>query len=261
MRHELKWFGIGVVFGFILLGLIIGKVKEIHTPFGKIVFVQKENQLQPQTEMIIEGKVKDIFDNPRKDVIVIIREMEKHTVTNEEGRYHFPTVPDCDNITFEARYGQEKCSRQIIISRDVDVIETVKTDNVEKKIVKVKQPLILENPNIKVEAVLCENVDGHTPVNPFEEENPRIPIDIGTIRCFIRVFGPLGYETDKTTKITYSWYYNGSFLSKYDQEVGFNPATGWRTNASKSLYGLTGKWRLDIQAKHKKFKSLHFETY
>jgi len=128
--------------------------------------------------------------------------------------------------------------------------------------VKVSEPLILENPNITVEACLCERVDDRTPVNRFEEEAPRIPVDIGTIWCFVRVFGRPGYEKGKKTEITYLWYYNGKLVRSYTQEVGFNLAPrGWRTYAFKNLHGRIGTWRLEIVAKHRQLASLAFETY
>ena len=128
--------------------------------------------------------------------------------------------------------------------------------------VRVSEPLILENPNIKVEACLCERVDDRMPVNRFEEETPRIPVDIGTIWCFARVFGRPGYEKGKKTEITYLWYYNGKLVHSYTQEVGFNLAPrGWRTYAFKNLHGRIGTWKLEIAAKHKRLASLSFETY
>jgi len=128
--------------------------------------------------------------------------------------------------------------------------------------IKVGEPLILENPNIKVEACLCERVDDRTPVNRFGEEGPRIPVDIGTIWCFVRVFGPPEYEKGKKTEITYLWYYNGKLVRSYTQEVGFNLAPrGWRTYAFKNLHGRVGTWRLEIVAKHRQLASLSFETY
>ena len=266
---KLRWFGVGVSVGFLLLGLIlviVGKnVHQIPTPVGPIIFFPeeppREPRLPPQVQMEIKGEVKDIFDNPRKDVVVIIREIEKHTVTDGKGRYHFSNVPDRDYMTLEARCGEERCSRPTEISRDTTVIEEVTINNVKRRSVRINQPLILQNPNIKVKASLCEKVDDHTPVNTFEEENPRIPVDIGTIWCFVRIFGPLGYEKDKKTEITYLWYWNRELVHSYTQDVGFNPTQkGWRTHAFKNLHGRTGTWRLDIEAKYQQLASLFFET-
>jgi len=123
---------------------------------------------------------------------------------------------------------------------------------------------IFDNPreDVKVEACLCERVEDRTPINRFEEETPRIPVDIGTIWCFVRVFGPPGYENHKRTEITYLWYFNGKLVHSYTQEVGFSLAPrGWRTYAFKNLHGRIGTWRLEVVVKHKQLASLSFETY
>ena len=256
MKDKLWWFIYGIGAGFLALALIIvivGKnVEEIPTPFGPIKFFVKEEVAPPQVLMEIKGEVKDIFDNPRKGVIVTIPNIEKYSLTDQNGQFRFSNVPDCDYIKIEAYYGEESDSKGIEISRDEDVT---------RKTISIKLPLILENPNIKVEACLCEGIANHEPVGKFEGENPRIPVNINTLWCFVRVFGPLKYEIDKTTKITYRWYYKGEFLHEYTQDVGFNPS-GWRTNASKSLNGRVGEWRLEINTTtHKQLASLYFETY
>ena len=264
--QKVKYFGGGVGVGFFLLGLtisIVGKnVQEAPFPSGPTKSSQQESSPPARTQMEIEGEVRDIFDNPRKDVVVIMKEIEKRSVTDEEGQYGFSNVPDCDYITLEAHHGEERCSRHIDINTDTRVIKEDTTDDVKRKTVRVNEPLILENPDIKVQACLCEKVDDHVPVNRFEEEKPRIPVDIGTIWCFVRVFGPLGYEKDKKTEITYLWYLNGELVHSYTQDVGFNPTQrGWRTQAYKNLHGRTGEWSLDIEAKHKQLASLYFESY
>jgi hypothetical protein len=264
--QKLKYLGGGVVVGFLLLGLIISiaakNVQEVPTPLRLTKSFQEESALAPEIQLNIEGEVKDIFDNPRKDVIVTIKEIEKESLTDEKGQYQFSNVPDRDYMILDARHGEERCSRRIEIERDTKVIEEVTTDDAKRKTVKVSEPLILENPNIKVEVCLCERVEDRTPVNRFEEEYPRISVDRGRVWCFVRVFGPPGYEKDKKIEITYLWYLNGKLVRSYTQAIGFNLAPrGWRTWAFKNLHGRTGTWRLEIIAKHKQLASLSFETH
>jgi len=264
--QKLKYFRAGVGVGFLLLGLTIStgakNIPETPTPPEPTKFSQEQSSPAPEIQLKIEGEVRDIFDNPRKDVIVLIKEIDKQSVTDEKGRFQFSNVPDRDYVILEAYHGEELCSRRIEIRSDTETVEEVTTNNVTRKTVKVSEPLILENPNIKVEACLCERVDDRTPVNRFEEEAPRIPVDIGTIWCFVRVFGPPGYEKGKKTEITYLWYYNGKLVRSYTQEVGFNlTARGWRTYAFKNLHGRIGTWRLEIVAKHRQLASVSFETY
>jgi len=261
-----KYFGGGVGVGFLLLGLTVfvggQNVQEVPTPPGSTKPSQGQSSPAPEIQLKIEGEVRDIFDNPRKDVIVTIKEIDKQSVTDEKGRFQFSNVPDRDYVIVEAHHVEELCSRGLEISEDTKVIEEVRADNVTRKTVKISEPLTLESPNIKVGACLCERVDDRTPVNRFEEEIPRISVDMGTIWCFVRVFGPPGYEKGKKTEITYLWYYNGKLVRSYTQGVGFNLAPrGWRTYAFKNLHGRIGTWRLEIVAKHKQLASLSFETY
>lgn len=264
--RKLKYFAGGVGVGFFLLRLTISlvakNVPETPTPPKPTKSFQEESLPAPEIQLKIEGEVRDIFDNPRKDVKVIIEEIEKQSVTDERGRFQLSNVPDRDYVTLEARHGEEPCSRRIGIRRDTQVIEEVKTNDVTRKTVKITELLILENPEIKVETCLCERVEDRTPINRFEEENPRIPVDVGTTWCFVRVFGPPGYENHKRTEITYLWHFNGKLVHSYTQEVGFNLAPrGWRTYAFKNLHGRIGTWRLEVVAKHKQLASLSFETY
>lgn len=262
-RQKLKYF---VGAGFFLLGLTtstVGKnVEGTPLPLRLVKSSQEESTPAAQIQMEIEGEVTDIFDNPREDVVVIAKEIEKKSLTDEEGLFQFSDVPHRDYIILEARHGKESSTRRIEIARDTKVIKEVRANDVTRKTVKISEPLILENPNIKVQAFLCEKVDDHTPVNKFGEEKPRVPVDIGAIWCFVRVFGPLGYEKGKKTEITYLWYYNEELVRSYTQDVGFNPTPrGWRTWAFKNLHGRTGTWRLEIVAKHKQLASLYFESY
>ena len=264
--RKLKYFGAGVGVGFFLLGLTIflaaENVQESPTLPKPTKSFQGQSSPAPEIQLNIGGEVRDIFDNPRKDVIATIKETGKRTLTDKRGRFQFSNVPDRDYVIVEARHGQESCSRRIEITEDTKVIEEVRTNDVTRKTLKINEPLILEDPNIKVEACLCERVEDRTPINRFEEETPRISIDIGTIWCFARVFGPPGYENHKKTEITYLWYFNGKLVHSYTQDVGFNLAPrGWRTYAFKNLHGRIGTWRLDIEAKHKQLVSLSFETY
>ena len=263
---KLKHFGSGVGVGFFLLGLttslVAKNVPEIPTPPRLAKSSPEESQPAPKIQLNIEGEVRDIFENSRKGVTVIIKEIEKKSITDEKGEFHFSNVPDGEDMILDVQYGEERCSRRLEISEDTRVIEEVRTDNLTRKTVKISEPLILENPNIRVEACLCEGVEDRTPINRFGEEAPRIPVDMDTIWCFIRVFGPPGYEKDKKTEITYLWYFNGELVHSYTQEVGFNLAPrGWRTYAFKNLHGRIGTWRLDIEAKYKQLASLSFETY
>ena len=264
--QKLKYLGSGVGVGFFLVGLtvslVVKNIPEIPTLPGLTKSFAEEPRPAAEIQLNIEGEVRDIFDNSRRDVTVIIKEMEKQSVTDEKGEFHLSNVPDREAMTLEARYGEERCSRGLEISEDTEVIEEVRTDEVTRKTVKITEPLILENPNIKVEAFLCERVEDRTPLNRFEEEKPRIPVDMGTIWCFVRVFGPVGYEKDKRTEITYIWYWSGNPIHSYTQAVGFNLVPrGWRTSAFKNLHGRIGTWRLEIVAKHKQLASLSFETY
>jgi nucleoid DNA-binding protein len=264
--QKLKYFGGGVGVGFFLLGLTLStgakNIPETPTPSGPTKPSQGQSSPAPEVQLKIEGEVRDIFDNPRKDVIVMIKEIDTQSVTDEKGRFLFSNVPDREDMILEAHHGEELCSRGFEISEDTKVIEEVRADNVTRKTVKINEPLTLENPNIKVEACLCEGVEDRMPINRFEEEKPRIPVDIGTIWCFVRVFGPPGYEKGKKTEITYLWYFNGELVHSYTQDVGFNLAPrGWRTWAFKNLHGRTGRWKLEIVAKHKQLVSLSFETY
>ncbi|MFQ6067518.1 MAG: DUF2914 domain-containing protein, partial [bacterium] len=265
-RKKLKYFaGVGGV-GFLLLGLSTftgaKNVPETPTlPEPTKPFLE-ESQPTPEIQLKIEGEVRDVFDSPRKDVKVMIEEIEKESFTDEKGRFRILNVPNRDYVMIEARYGEELCSRRIEIERDTEPIEEVRAGDVTRKTVKVSEPLILENPYVRVEACLCEVVEDRAPINRFEEEKPRIPVDIGTIWCFVRVFGPVGYEKDKKTEITYLWYYNGKLIHSYTQEVGFNLAPrGWRTWAFKNLHGRIGTWTLEIVAKHKELASLSFVTH
>jgi hypothetical protein len=264
--QKLKYFGSGVGVGFFLLGLttslVAKNVPEILTLPRLAKSSSEESLPAPEIQLNIEGEVRDIFDNPRKGVTVIIREIEKKSITDEKGEFDFSNVPDCEDMILDARHGEERCSRHLEIIEDTRIMEEVRTDNVTRKNVKISEPLILENPHIKVEACLCEEVEDRTPINRFEEENPRIPVDMGTIWCFVRVFGPPGYEKGKKSEITYLWYYHGELVHSYTQEVGFNLASrGWRTYAFKNLHGQIGTWTLKIAAKYKQLVSLSFETY
>ncbi len=264
--QNLTHFGSGVGIGFFLLGLttslVAKNIPEVPTPPRLAKSSPEESQSTPEIQLNIEGEVRDVFDNPRKGVTVIISEIEKKSITDEKGRFEFSNLAHRDYITLEARHGEERCSRHLEISEDTRVIEEARTDNLTRKTVKISEPLILENPNIRVEACLCEGVEDRTPINRFEEEAPRIPVDIGTIWCFVRVFGPPEYEKGKKSEIAYLWYFKGELVHSYTQEVGLNLAPrGWRTYAFKNLHGRIGTWRLEIVAKHRQLASLSFETY
>lgn len=251
-----------------LLGLIVvvfGKqITELSTPLLQMKFNWKQTAA-PSSNLLmeVEGRVEGIFGNPREDVMVIIGETGQFTETDEGGEYHFSNIPNLKRITLRARYGKERGSRSIEMSKDADTIqELISDDKAQVKKVVVRHPLVLQNPDIKVELCLCLDVHNKKPLRIFEGENPEIPLSVGKIYCYVRVFGPLGYETNKITELTFSWYYEGELMGRYSQSVGFNPAKpGWRTYASKYLNKHQGNWRIDITAKHKRLGSLHFNTY
>ncbi len=166
-------------------------------------------------EMVINGEVKDIFDNPRKGVMVIIDGIEDYSITDKKGRYYFSNVPHCDHMTLKAYYGEESASRRIEIAMDTEVIEGGVAPNAKRKTVKIKLPLVLEHPKITLKACLCKRVEDREPQQIFEEENPDIPTDIGKIWCFVRIFGPFEYEQRKKTQISYEWYWKGQLVGPY----------------------------------------------
>jgi hypothetical protein len=212
------------------------------------------------TELDITGDVVDIFGNPRKGVIVIVRGVQRYAFTDKKGLYHITNVPFQNSLTLEAYYGKEGDNLGI----SLDEKAPGKTENVPR-------PLVL-NP-ITIDAVLCSGVfnteeGGLTPEGTFEGENPRIPLEslpmdseqkFREIWCFVKVIGPLKYEVGRDTELTYEWYYAGDLQSKpFKQSVGVRPF-GWRTRASKRVWA--GEWLLKIKSKHEELAWVPFEIY
>ena len=215
-------------------------------------------QLPPPPQVDITGKVVDIFNNPRRDVIVITRRIQHYAITDREGQYHFSNIPFQKNITLEAYYGKEKDNISISLSTN-DIGKTVSISE-----------LLILNP-IKIEPSLCKNVTSRedkrlAPIDPFERD-PRIPLDLllldekdyEVIWCFAKIIGPIEYEVGKETEISYEWYCNDEIQGEpYKQSVGVSP-TGWRTRASKKVWA--GKWLLKIKTTHEDLAELSFEIY
>lgn len=208
----------------------------------------------PPPQVDIKGEVREIFDNPRKDVVVIVRGTQRCDITDKEGQYHLSNIPFQNNITLEAYYGKERGK--------------IKEDLNERYIggvAAISEHLILEHPDIRVEAKLCREVvreSGHfTPIDIFEkkeEEALHIPSDMEEVWCFAKVFGPLNYEKDKEITLSFKWYCNGDLKHEYNQPgIGFSPF-GWKTFAWKTIW--LGSWELRIEAKHKKLAHIYFEV-
>jgi len=221
--------------------------------------ISPPNDNNEVSQLDIKGKVVDIFDNPREDVIVIIRGIQRYAITDKYGEYHISNVPFNNIITLEAYYGNEKDTINASLDKgNIGGIENI------------SEHLIL-NP-IEIEATLCEYVDkddkDYSIEGEFERENPRIPLDslrvdeeqnLKEIWCFVIVYGPIEYQIGKNTEIRYEWYYNKEIQRRpFEQQVGFNPH-GWRTRASKKVW--KGEWELIIKTKHKELVKIPFEIF
>lgn len=264
--------------GFIFLALIGGSVRRIRgsevQPLSNgiriassivgVIFViggflyEDFPSPVPEPKISITGRVVDIFDNPRDDVIVIIRGIQQYAITDNDGKYYLSDVPFQNNITLEAYYGNEKDDINVNLSR-YDPGEVVSSP----------KPLILKP--IKVEAFFAKDViyiegKGFTPEGIFEEESPRIslnqlPFDKEErhreVWCFVKVIGPPKYEVGKEMELSYEWYYNNEIQDRpFKQQVGVSPL-GWRTRVSKKVW--VGEWSLKIKTKHEELVIIHFE--
>jgi hypothetical protein len=257
-------FGIGLFLCALLLG-ILGKnksIQEISIPIiGTIKFLDKtQDRKQMPVYLSVSGEVRDIFDNPRKDVAVILKGEGILSVTDGEGRFFFSEIPEQEQLDLEARYGAERSSVSIVLERDAAIVKnTIIEDSIHHSY-SLHRPLVLENPEIRVEALLCENITDHSPQAVFTGENPSISADVNAVWCFIRVFGPLDYERGKKTILHCDWYLDRDHLYRHTIQVGFNPTPqGWRTHVYKNVNQQVGQWRIEIKATHKTLATLYFE--
>jgi hypothetical protein len=268
MEEKVKYISLGFGIGIFLCALVLGllgknrNIQEIAVPLiGTIKFVSRE-VVQPDSPVrqSLEGVVSDIFGNPRKDVVVLLKGEQIYSVTDQAGRFLLPEIPSQPLLDLEARFGAERAVESIAVGRDTgEAVGRVDTDP-SVKIVRLRKPLVLQNPEIRVEALLCESITDHTPIGIFEGENPGVPADLDVIWCFIRVFGPLGYEHGRSTQLICDWFYNGEHVYRHTIDVGFNPASqGWRTHVYKSLNRQRGPWRVEIRSLFKTLAALHFE--
>jgi len=259
-------FGIGVFLCALVLGLI-GKnknIKEIHVPLiGTIKFLEREETHIPQiVHLAVEGEVRDIFDNPRRDIIVVLKGENLYGMTDQEGRFLISAISERETLDLEARYGNERTGDSIVVERDAALVKNLENGNGILRSYKLHKPLIIENPSIRIDALLCKRVGDHIPSGIFEGENPGIPSIINTVWCFIRVFGPLGYEDGKMTKLYCDWFLDGEFVHRHTLDVGFNPTSrGWRTNVYKNLNQQIGQWRIEIKSVYRTLNTLYFEVY
>jgi hypothetical protein len=206
--------------------------------------------------------VRDIFDNPRRDVIVVLKGENLYGVTDGEGRFLITAISERETLDLEARYGEERTADSIVFERDAALVKNLENGNVVLRSYRLQKPLIIENPSLRVEALLCERIIDHIPAGTFEGEHPGIPSRINTVWCFIRVFGPLGYEDGRKTKLYCDWFLNGEFVHRHTLDVGLNPTSqGWRTNVYKNINQQTGQWRIEIKSVHATLKTLYFEVY
>lgn len=240
--------------GYIISGLFV--------IVGIVLFIIEQRALptpDKKDKLDITGKVVDIFDNPRNDIIVITKGVQRYAITDRNGQYHLSNVPFQSNITLEAHYGKQKDNISITLDRsNIRGTQTI-------------HEFLTLNP-IKIEVYLCTHVDdlegeGLAPRGKFEGENPRISLDSLSwdeeernreIWCFVKVFGPLEYQVEKK-EIFYEWYCNKELQARpYEQLIGFNPY-GWRTRASKKVWA--GQWQLVIKTKHVELARIPFEVY
>jgi len=268
LNEKIKYLSIGFGIGLFVCALLLGllwknkSIQEISIPIiGTIKFLDKtEAPHEVPVYLSVAGEVRDIFDNPRKDVAVVLKGEGALSVTDGEGRFLFSDIAEQEQLDLEARYGAERSSVSIVLERDAVMVKNMKMDHSIHRTYSLHRPLILENPEIRVEALLCERITDHSPQGVFAGENPGISADVNVVWCFIRVFGPLGYERGKQTLLHCDWYLDRDHLYRHTIHVGFNPTPqGWRTHVYKNVNQQVGQWRIEIKSIHKTLTTLYFE--
>jgi hypothetical protein len=85
-------------------------------------------------------------------------------------------------------------------------------------------------------AVIATGVENLEPAGATET----FPPTTEKVYCFIEAT-----EVSKDTEVTFVWYHDATELSKFSLPLKEGPR--WRTYADKTLYGMKGDWKVEIQ--------------